>query len=128
MAYTELMRDRVHRYIHFSLGAACIVLAAIGAVLPLLPTTIFVILAAFFFTKGSPRLRAWLIEHAHFGPVIIAWEETGAIPPRIKRIAVGMMAVAFGLSLVLGLSVWVLALQAACMICAAIYVLTRPDA
>ncbi|WP_417248030.1 YbaN family protein [Celeribacter sp.] len=118
----------VQKYVHLTIGWFCIALAMIGAVLPLLPTTVFVLLAAYFFAKGSPRLRLWLVEHAVFGPLIHDWEETGAIAPRYKCIALGMMGAALLLSVVLGLSVIILLIQAACMSAAACYILTRPSA
>ncbi|MCA0045189.1 YbaN family protein [Celeribacter litoreus] len=121
------MTERLSRYIHFSLGALCIALGFIGIFLPVMPTTVFILLAAFFFTKGSPRVRQWLLDHAHFGPSIRAWEETGAIPRRIKWIAISMMAVTFGVCLFF-LPPLVLTLQAALMIIGALYILTRPDA
>jgi uncharacterized membrane protein YbaN (DUF454 family) len=108
-------------------GLAALVLAAVGAVLPLLPTTPLVLLAAFCFGKGSPRLRHWLENHAVFGEAIREWEHTGAIAPKYKRIAVGMMAATFVISLVIALPAHVLVIQALCMGGASLYVLTRPD-
>ncbi len=121
------MADVMHKYLHLALGWLCVALGLIGAVLPLLPTTVFLILAAYFFSKGSPRLRHWLIEHAHFGPPIRAWEDTGSIAPKFKMIAVGMMAVTFSASVLFALPAKVLIIQAVCMSAAAIYVLTRPN-
>lgn len=63
----------------------------LGIVLPILPTTSLVLLAAFCFGKGSPRLRAWIVDHAHFGPMIESWQTTGAIPRRAKIVALVMM-------------------------------------
>lgn len=117
----------MHRYLHLIIGWLCLALALVGAVLPLLPTTVFVLLAAFFFTKGSPRIRQWLLEHDQFGPAIRDWERSGAIAPRYKTIAVVMMAATFALSVAFGLATHVLVIQAVCMSCAAAYVLTRPN-
>ena len=115
------------KIIHLALGWLCVGLAVIGAVLPLLPTTIFLILAAFFFTKGSPRLRAWLMAHPTFGPPIEDWERTGAIAPPIKRLALGMMALTLSASVVFGLPLKIIVIQALCMTAAALYILTRPS-
>ena len=109
-----------------SFGFAALFLGAIGAILPLLPTTPFVIVAAFAFGKGSPRLRRWLVNHRLFGPAIREWEAHGAIRRPYNYLACGLMALTFAGSALAGLAPIVLALQALCMIPAALYVLTRP--
>ncbi|SFI53564.1 YbaN family protein [Celeribacter neptunius] len=121
------MTDRIIRYIHLTLGVFCVALGFIGVFLPVMPTTIFLILAAFFFTKGSPRLRQWLLDHAHFGPGIRAWEKTGAIPRRIKAISITMMMMSFIPTLLLAVPPIYLGLQAALIGAGALYILTRPD-
>ncbi|MBK0327871.1 YbaN family protein [Rhodobacteraceae bacterium F11138] len=110
------------------LGCVALALGLVGVVLPVLPTTPFVILAAFLFSKGSPRLRHWLITHRVFGPLIDDWEAHGAIPRPVKRLACAVMALAFGASLWAGFPTAVLIVQALCLGAAATYVLTRPSA
>lgn len=110
-----------------ALGWAALALGAIGVVLPGLPTTPFLLVAAFAFGKGSPRMRAWLVDHAHLGPPIRDWEDRGAISRRAKVLAVSMMAALLALSFILGLSGWLIAIQAVCMGGAALFVLTRPE-
>lgn len=63
-------------------------LGVIGAFLPILPTTPFMILAAGCFARSSPRLEAWLLSHPVFGPMLRDWRERGAIPQRAKMAAV----------------------------------------
>ncbi|MDH4051959.1 MAG: YbaN family protein [Rubrivivax sp.] len=72
-------------------GAAALVLGVIGIFLPLLPTTPFVLLAAFCFTRGSPRCEAWLLGHPRLGPIVRDWRATRAVPWRAKLLAWGMM-------------------------------------
>lgn len=115
------------RHIWTACGATALALGVVGIALPILPTTPFILLAAFCFSKGSPRLRQWIVDHARFGPMVAHWEEHGAIPRRAKRLAVVLMAAAFGLSVAIGLSWTVLGIQALCLTGAAIFVLTRPD-
>jgi uncharacterized membrane protein YbaN (DUF454 family) len=79
-------------------GAVSLLLAMVGALIPLLPTVPFLILAAFCFARGSPRLEALLVEHPHFGPHIQAWRSRGAISAQGKRAA----RFAFTLSAILG--------------------------
>lgn len=98
-----------------------------GIPLPILPTTPFILLAAFCFAKGSPRLRQWITAHPKFGPAISDWEQHGAIPKRAKRVAATLMVASLGLSLLLGMSFIVIAIQTLCLGGAAAFVLSRPD-
>lgn len=70
-----------------ALGCVFVALGFIGALLPVMPTTVFLILAAWAFARSSPRLEAWILNHPRFGPVVRAWRESGAIPPRAKAFA-----------------------------------------
>ncbi|MBO0128363.1 YbaN family protein [Agrobacterium sp. OT33] len=79
------------RAINLVLGGLMLALGFIGALLPIMPTTIFLILAAWFFGRSSPRLKNWLLEHPRFGSTLRAWRKEGAIPFRIKIIAVSGM-------------------------------------
>ena len=108
-------------------GVASLALGVIGIFLPVLPTTPFVLLAAFCFSKGSPRLRAWIAGHPRFGPMIADWEATGAIPARVKAWACTVMAITFAASAALGLPWRALLAQGLLMGIGAAYVLTRPS-
>lgn len=108
-------------------GLLSLATGIVGIVVPLLPTTPFVLLAAYCFARSSPRLHGWLADHPRFGPAIRDWDRNGAIHPRAKRLAVGMMAATFALSLILGLKWWVLLIQAVTLGGGATFVLTRPD-
>ena len=79
-------------------------LGLLGVVLPVLPTTPFLLLAAGCFARSSPRLHRWLLDHPVFGPPIRNWEDNGAISRKAKRLAVGSMAGVLIVSVVLGLS------------------------
>ena len=109
------------------LGLICVGHAIVGALLPLMPTTIFLILAAGCFARSSPRLEAWLLGHPRFGPSLRAWRAERAIPGRAKALACGGMAIGYALFCwgahpgpMLALAV--LAMLAGC----AAYILTRP--
>lgn len=111
------------------LGGGLVAIGLVGAVLPVLPTTPFLILAAACFARSSPRLEAWLLNHRHFGPPLRDWRRHGAIPPRAKRLACGGMAVGYGFFWLMTRPGWPLALAvAALMLASASYVLSRPSA
>jgi len=74
-------------------GCISLGLGIIGIVLPLLPTTPFVLLAAFCFARGSARFELWLLNHPRLGPPILAWRREHALPLRAKQLAWSMMAV-----------------------------------
>lgn len=110
-----------------ALGSVALALGAVGILLPVLPTTPFVILAAFAFARSAPSLQARLERSRTFGPVIADWRASGAIAPRYKCFALAMMTGALLLSTVLAMPATVLAIQAACMAAAALFILTRPS-
>jgi uncharacterized protein len=72
-------------------GGLCLVLGVIGIFVPLLPTTPFVLLAAFCFSRGSTRVERWLLAHPRFGPMVVDWRARRAVPRRAKQLATLMM-------------------------------------
>ncbi len=75
------------RGLFLALGLALVALGFVGAFLPVLPTTPFLILAAACFARSSKRLESWLLEHRRFGPVLREWRLRGAIPRKAKLMA-----------------------------------------
>lgn len=108
-------------------GVLSLAIGIIGIFLPLLPTTPLVLLAAFCFGKGSPRLRSWIVGHRRFGPMIADWEATGAIPRKVKLWACSVMGLTFAASAAFGLPARALIAQGILMGIGAAYVLSRPD-
>lgn len=98
-----------------------------GIVLPLVPTTPFFLLAAFAFARSSPRFHDWLLNHPRFGPAIRDWQREGAISRKAKRLAIVAIVATFVLSLLLGVPVWLLAVQGAVLLAVCVFILTRPD-
>tara|TARA_R110000744_G_scaffold50709_8_gene109495 strand:+ start:4792 stop:5190 length:399 start_codon:yes stop_codon:yes gene_type:complete len=87
-------------------GIFFVVLAFIGAFLPLLPTTPFLLVAATCFAKSSPRLHKMLLANKVFGPMIYHWQQTRSIPKRAKIIALVSMVLAVVWSGYILPSVW----------------------
>ncbi|WVT76933.1 YbaN family protein (plasmid) [Sinorhizobium chiapasense] len=102
-------------------------LGVIGAFLPVLPTTPFLLLAAGLFARASPQLEQWLLHHRIFGTSLRLWREKGAISNRAKTGAVSLMAASFGLFLFFAHpSLALTAIVAASMALPALFILTRP--
>lgn len=89
---------RLRRALLVLAGLIALVLAALGVILPGLPTTPFVLLAAACFAKASPRLHAWLLNHRHIGPMVRDWEAHRSLPLRVKWLATTMMCTMVALS------------------------------
>jgi len=122
-------QGRLSRPLWLVLGFVFVGLGFIGALLPLMPTTIFLILAAGCFARSSPRLEAWLLDHPRFGPTLVAWREQGAIPRKGKAMACAGMALGYGL-FAWGArpGPWLAVGVGAAMLGCAWYVLSRPTA
>lgn len=113
---------------YLALGFVMLGLGIVGAFLPVMPTTIFLILAAWCFGRSSPAMEAWLLGHPQFGPVLVNWRDRGAIPRKAKIMACSGMALGYGLFWIgarpgLMLAGTVGVFMAGC----AAYVVSRPD-
>ncbi len=108
-------------------GLISLALGMIGAVLPLLPTVPFLLLATFCFARSSNRLHDWLINHRFFGPPIVAWEKGGVIGRRAKIMASGSIFATFGVSLYLSAGPIVLGIQAVVLTLVSIFIWSRPE-
>ena len=80
------------RIILISLGWLCVGFGFVGIFVPGVPTTIFLIIALWAFTKSSEKLRHWLLHHKRFGPILNNWQKHKVVPRRAKILMVILMS------------------------------------
>jgi len=127
-----MQRRARFRWAWWLLAYASLGLAIAGVFVPGLPTTVFVLIAAWAAARGSERLRRRLLADLRFGPVIRDWQAHGAVTRRAKWLATGAMT---GCGLVLvGLMLWIpahrwwmTALPIACMVAVGCWLWLRPE-
>ena len=115
------------RALWLTLGLVSTACGVAGVVLPLVPTTPFLLLAAYAFARSSPHLHNWIMTHPRLGPPIAHWNRHGAISRRAKMAAMAVMTATFMTSVLLGVSDIILIAQATVLGGVATFVLTRPD-
>lgn len=120
------------RWVWWLLAYASLGLGIIGVFVPGLPTTVFVLIAAWAAARGSDRLHRWLLDHPRFGPVIHDWQTRGAVSRRAKWLATGAMAVCAIVLLAVSQWVpahrwWMTALPLACVVAVAVWLWWRPE-
>jgi uncharacterized membrane protein YbaN (DUF454 family) len=121
-----MKRFSPRRWLWIGLGTTCVALGTIGMFLPLLPTAIFMIIAAYAFARSSPALHDWIMAHKVFGPMINNWNEHGAIPTKAKILTIISILASFGLAFLFHLPVWAITVQGICLLLVAVFVVTRP--
>ncbi|EGT5661086.1 DUF454 family protein [Cronobacter dublinensis] len=97
----------MQRTILLILGWLAVVLATLGVVLPLLPTTPFLLLAAWCFARSSPRFHHWLLYRSWFGGYLRHWQQYRAMPPGAKPRAILVILATFAISLWMVKIFWV---------------------
>ena len=118
---------RAKRIVLIVVGFVSLGLGGLGIVVPLLPTTPLVLVAAFAFANSSETLHQWLLDHRVFGPLIDNWRRYGAISRTAKAMSVLSMLAILVISWLVGVAVVVIAIQAVVLVCAAAFILTRPS-
>ena len=118
----------VSRPIFIILGSLSLVLGVLGVFLPILPTTPFILLAAYFFSKGSEKLHGWLLSRPHLGSLIQEWENHGVIRKRAKIISTLMIISLFSFTLIyVQVSLLIKALVMLIGFSVLLFILTRPS-
>lgn len=93
--------DKIKTYFLITLGTICILLAVAGILIPILPTTPFLLLAAYFYARSSNRFYTWLITNRVFGEYIRNYREGRGIPLRQKIIAISLLWLTIGATVLL---------------------------
>ena len=121
------MFNQIKKPLWFALGLLSLLLAVLSVVLPLLPTTPFLLLSAFCFSQSSEKAHQWLLNHNFFGPLINDWQQHGKIRRKVKVVALSTMALMPILSLFLGAPQWAVWVQTGILLMVASFIITRPE-
>lgn len=122
-------RRTAKAYVYLAVGWLFVVIGGIGVLLPVIPTTPFLLISVWAFSKSSPRLMHWLYSHRYYGPYLIAWNKYHVIPLQAKFLAVLLMGTSWVWYTFYLAESWVIpAIIAAIEIAVLSYILTRPSA
>jgi len=105
----------------------CLALGIVGIFVPGLPTTVFVLLAAWFAARGSPRLLAWLEGHPLFGAMIRNWRTDRSVSRRAKWSATVTMVLCAAILFIVAAPRWAAALSTGVMLAVAVWLWRRPE-
>lgn len=89
------------RRVYVVAGSVAVVLGVVGAFLPVMPTTVFLLIAAACYARGSSRFYVWLMTNRWFGAYVRTWRHSRGVPRRVKGYILATMTIALGTSIVL---------------------------
>ena len=113
---------------YLALGWISVGLGVVGIIIPVMPTTPFLLVAVWAFSKSSPALAERIRSHKTFGPTIRDWQDRGIIPAYAKFLAIVMMTAASAYLLTWSSApLWFGALVSLAMLATAVYIVTRPS-
>jgi uncharacterized membrane protein YbaN (DUF454 family) len=122
------MLSSTKRYLFITFGFISLFLGVIGIFIPLLPTTPFAILAAYFFSKSSKQLHEWLLRRKYLGPIIIKWEAHGVIEVQAKCLAsIGILALFSYTLIFVDVYLWIKLIVAAIGLSVLLFIWSRPS-
>lgn len=105
----------------------CLGLGIVGVVVPGLPTTVFILMAAWAAARSSPRLYRWLWNHRIFGPLLRNWAQGRCVSRHAKRSAALVMSISTAVLWLTPAPRWVASLATLCMACVLVWLWRRPE-
>lgn len=118
---------RAVRWLLLVFAVLCLVMGVIGVIVPGLPTTVFILMAAWAAARSSPRLHGWLMRHRLFGPMLVNWQNGGFVSRRAKWSATIAMAVCAVILWFTAHQVWGAWLGIGSMACVLVWLWCRPE-
>lgn len=115
------------RYVLIIVGWLCVGLGIAGTFLPLLPTTVFILIAASCFMNSSERFHEWLYSHPQFGVMVRAWENGDGIPKKVRNRAIITLWVTLIISMLLIAKLWTIILLVLVGVCVSGYLISLPE-
>lgn len=110
------------------LGLVSTLLGIVGVILPLMPGTVFLLIAAWAFSRSSIRLHAWLHQHPLLGRTIRDWRQHRIIPPKAKFLAIANMSAGFAYAVIVLGDTWIVpTVVGGTLVPVALWIATRPS-
>lgn len=120
-------RSRLLRGLWLALAVFSLGLAFIGAILPGMPSTVFVLISAWAAARGSPRFHQWLLEHRWFGPALANWADGRKVSRRAKWAASASMTLCSAILYWTAITPWVTGIAMLSMACVLTWLWSRPE-
>ncbi|MBU2980003.1 YbaN family protein [Alteromonas sp. C1M14] len=116
-----------YRWLLMLAAFACLALGFIGIWVPGLPTTVFVLLAAWLAARSSPALAQWLDNHRITGPMIHHWRTSRSVPRQAKYAATAGMSLSVIIMLITNMNLWIMAPLVVFMLAVLIWLWLLPE-
>ena len=96
---------KIHKPVFFTIGILSLSLGYVGIVVPGLPTTVFILIAAWAFSKCSTKFTYWIENHRLFGPMVLNWQQYRGLSRRAKKIAILTIIPTFAFTIFVAFSI-----------------------